>query len=268
MHTMKWAWKIASFSEIQIFVHATFVILPAVVLFETLAVGGTLGAALSAVFFVLAVFGCVLLHELGHALMAARYGIATRSITLLPIGGLALLERMPEKPRQELAVALAGPAVNVVIAASLFLGMQFAGGFQNLQSISMNSSSWTVKLMVANIVLVLFNLLPAFPMDGGRVVRALLAMHMPYRRATGIAASLGQTIAIFLGVVGFFTNWFLMLVAFFIYFAARAEALHVEFEYAPSELQNETVGPSPMRDISTPVNQPTIYSNPKNSVGL
>ncbi len=171
---MKWAWKIASFAEIQIFVHATFVVIPALVLFETLAGGASLGVALSAVFFVLAVFGCVLLHELGHALMAARYGIGTRRITLLPIGGLAQLERMPEKPRQELAVALAGPVVNVVIAASLFLGIKLAGGLQNVESLSAMSSSWTVKLMVANVVLVLFNLLPAFPMDGGRVVRAPL----------------------------------------------------------------------------------------------
>ena len=265
---MKWAWKIASFAEIQIFVHATFVVIPALVLLEALAGGASLGGALSAVFFVLAVFGCVLLHELGHALMAARYGIGTRRITLLPIGGLAQLERMPEKPRQELAVALAGPVVNVVIAASLFLGMKLAGGVQNVESLSVISSSWTVKLMVANIVLVLFNLLPAFPMDGGRVVRALLAMRMPHRRATRIAASLGQTIAIFLGVVGFFTNWFLMLVAFFVYFAARAELFHVESNPTSSELQSETIVGDSVRTVCTRVTQPPIYSNPKNSVGL
>ena len=265
---MKWAWKIASFEEIQIFVHATFVVIPALVLLETLAGGASLGVALSAVFFVLAVFGCVLLHELGHALMAAHYGIGTRRITLLPIGGLAQLERMPEKPRQELAVALAGPAVNVVIAASLFLGMKLAGGFQNVEPLSAISSSWTVKLMVANIVLVLFNLLPAFPMDGGRVVRALLAMRMPHRRATRIAASLGQTIAIFLGVVGFFTNWFLMLVAFFVYFAARAELFHVDIKPTSSELQSETIVGDSVHTVSTRVTHSPIYSNPKNSVGL
>ena len=265
---MKWAWKIASFSEIQIFVHATFVLLPVLVMFEALAAGGTLGVALWAVFFVLAVFGCVLLHELGHALMAARYGIGTRSITLLPIGGLAQLERMPEKPRQELAVALAGPAVNVVIAVSLFLGIQLAGGFQGPQTFSAISSSWTVKLMVANIVLVLFNLLPAFPMDGGRVLRALLAMNMSHDRATRVAASLGQTIAIFLGVLGFFTNWLLMLVAFFIYFAARAEASCAKFKSSPSELVTETVVPNPLHTISPPASEPTIYAHRKNSAGL
>jgi len=122
--------------------------------------------------------------------------------------------------------------------------------------------------MVANVVLVLFNLLPAFPMDGGRVVRALLAMRMPHRQATRIAASLGQTIAIFLGVVGFFTNWFLMLVAFFVYFAARAELFYVESNSTSSELQSETIVGESVRTVSTRVTQPAIYSNPKNSVGL
>ena len=122
--------------------------------------------------------------------------------------------------------------------------------------------------MVANIVLVLFNLLPAFPMDGGRVVRALLAMRMPHRRATRIAASLGQTIAIFLGVVGFFTNWFLMLVAFFVYFAARAELFHVDIKPTSSELQSETIVGDSVHSVSTRVTHSPIYSNPKNSVGL
>ena len=192
---------------------------------STIAAGHGIAAAAASVLFVFAVFGCVVLHELGHALMARRFGIGTRDITLLPIGGLARLHRMPERPIQELAVALAGPAVNVVIAAFLFGVLILGGAAEGIFALSLAGASVLVNLMWANVILVLFNMLPAFPMDGGRVLRALLAMRFSYRRATELAAGLGQILAVCLGVLGMLTPGMAMLVvlAVFVFMAARAE---------------------------------------------
>jgi Zn-dependent protease len=222
---MKGSWKLGEVAGIGVFVHWSFLILPILIAWPALA-NGAVAAALSSVLFVLAVFGCVALHELGHALAARRYGIDTLDITLLPIGGLARLERMPRKPIQELVIALAGPAVNVAIAAAIFAGLHLAGGIRAmLVSANIVASPFLVQLMWANVALVLFNLLPAFPMDGGRVLRALLALRMPYLRATEIAAGIGQALAIVLGIIGFSAGGMqmLMLVALFVFLAARSE---------------------------------------------
>jgi len=229
---MKYSWKLGEVAGIEIFVHWSFAILPVWVAVSYLVAGGGILSAVFGVCFMLAVFGCVFLHELGHAFMAREFGIATRDITMLPVGGLARLERMPERPFQELAVALAGPAVNVVIAATIFLAFVATGGSAGWLGFSPVSGSFLAQLMWANVALVVFNLLPAFPMDGGRVFRATLAIFLPRVTATSIASHVGQVLAIGLGLVGFFSNWMLMLVAGFVFFAARQENNFVRLQEA------------------------------------
>ena len=221
---MRWSWKLGEIRGIGVYVHATFLILIAFVVYSHWSADHSLGKTLEGVGFILAVFGCVVLHEFGHALMAARYGIKTRDITLLPIGGVARLERMPEDPLQELWVALAGPAVNVVIAAVLFAWLQFTAAFAPLEELTVTSGPFLERLLVVNVSLVVFNMLPAFPMDGGRVLRALLAMRLEYVRATQIAATIGQAMALVFALLGFFFNPFLLFIAFFVWIGAAQEA--------------------------------------------
>ena len=177
-------------------------------------------AILGGLAFILALFVCVLLHEFGHALTARRYGVRTRDIILLPIGGVARLERIPEKPRQELWIALAGPAVNVVIAVALAVWLQVTGGWQPVEELTVTGGSFVERLLVVNIFLVVFNLIPAFPMDGGRVLRALLGLKLDYVRATQIAASIGQALALGFGFLGLFSNPFLVFIALFVWIGA------------------------------------------------
>lgn len=229
---MKWSMRLGRVAGIDVQVHFTFLLLLAFVAFVHWQNTHSAEAALGGVLFIVALFGCVLLHEFGHALMARRYGIATRDITLLPIGGLARLERMPEKPAQEFWVAVAGPAVNVVIAAALFAWLWATNGFVRAEEMSVTGGSVLQRLMVVNVFLVLFNLLPAFPMDGGRVLRAALAAKIGRRRATAIAANVGQAMAIVFGVAGFFWNPFLVFIAIFVYLGAQGEADMVQMQSA------------------------------------
>ncbi|GMU33259.1 MAG: site-2 protease family protein [Planctomycetia bacterium] len=221
---MKWSWKLAEFRGIGVYMHATFLILIGFVILSHWSAGQSFGKTLEGVVFILALFVCVVLHEFGHALMAAHYGIKTRDITLLPIGGVARLERMPEKPVQELWVALAGPAVNVVIAAGIFLWIRFTDAFVPLEQLSVTGGSFLERMMVVNVILVVFNMLPAFPMDGGRVLRALLATRLEYARATQIAANIGQAMALLFAFLGFFTNPFLIFIGLFVWIGAAQEA--------------------------------------------
>jgi len=225
---MKWSWKIGEWAGIGVYLHATFVMLIGFLIISNLIAGANLGGLLNGVGFVLALFACVLLHEFGHALAAKRYGIPTKDITLLPIGGLARLERMPDKPKQELVVALAGPLVNVVIAAVLFVILLATNALEPVANLTVTQGSFLERLMMVNVTLVLFNLIPAFPMDGGRVLRAVLAMRMDYAKATRTAATLGQGFAFMFGLIGFFTNPLLMFTALFIWLGAAQEASAVQ----------------------------------------
>jgi len=215
--------KLGRLAGIGVYVHWSFWILPVWILLSTVSNGSGWAAGLSAVIFVFAIFGCVVLHELGHALMARHYRIGTRDITLYPIGGVASLERMPTRPSRELAIALAGPAVNVAIAGALFAGAVLTGPDDLVPVGDVFGGSFLSSLMWVNVALAVFNLLPAFPMDGGRVLRAFLAMQMPYVKATTIAARVGQVVAILLGVLGLFSGGTLVLVAVFVFLAAQAE---------------------------------------------
>lgn len=188
--------------------------------------------AMQAVGFILLLFGVVALHELGHAMAARHYGIATKDITLLPIGGLARLERMPEKPVQELVIALAGPLVNVALAIPLAIMVWFT--HEPLSLWHAVEGQWSIweRLLTANIILAIFNMIPAFPMDGGRVLRAILAMRLPYVEATNLAASIGQTFALFMGLAGLFISPFLVLIAVFVWIGAAGEATGVRVKQA------------------------------------
>jgi len=235
---MRWSFRLFSFAGTEVRVHATFFLLLVFVAGEGL-LRGQSAAALESVVFIAAMFACVVLHEFGHVLAARGYGIHTPDITLLPIGGVARLERMPRKPSQELVVAICGPLVNVIIAAALWLGLGVTArihpGYDFLQS-----GHFFQKLMVWNVVMVAFNLIPAFPMDGGRVLRAVLAMFMDYARATRVAASVGQGIAMLVGLSMLLTAAFhpmLLLIAFFIFVAAGQEAAAVTQQEAARHLR-------------------------------
>ncbi|MGW8223889.1 MAG: site-2 protease family protein, partial [Syntrophobacteria bacterium] len=173
---MKWSLKLGSYAGIPIHIHLTFFLLVGWLGMVHWTRGKSLEAVVAGVGFILVLFACVLLHEFGHALTAKKYGIRTRDITLLPIGGVARLERMPDNPIHELWVALAGPAVNVVIAAALFIWLLVTASLEPLKQLTVTTGSFIERIMVVNVFLAVFNMLPAFPMDGGRVLRALLAM--------------------------------------------------------------------------------------------
>jgi Zn-dependent protease/CBS domain-containing protein len=221
---MKWSWKIGRVWGIDIYMHVTFLLIIGWLAVSYWFELHNLNAVISGVFFVLTVFLCVLLHEYGHALTARRYGIMTRNITLYPIGGVARLERIPENPIEELWVALAGPAVNLVIASGLFAFLFLTQGPVLFQNLTINSGNFLTRLLTINLLLVGFNLLPAFPMDGGRVLRALLALNMDHTKATQIAAFVGQGMAVLFGFIGLFTDPFLLFIALFVWIGAEQEA--------------------------------------------
>ncbi|HUY93012.1 MAG TPA: site-2 protease family protein [Pirellulales bacterium] len=231
---MRWSWKLGEVAGIGIYVHWTFLILIGWIAMADLAAGEPAGEAIKGIGFVLALFGCIVLHELGHALTAKRFGVRTQDITLLPIGGLARLERIPENPVQEFWIAVAGPAVNVaiagILAALLFVAGRTFGRWESIPT----HGDFFVQLMYVNVALVVFNMIPAFPMDGGRVLRAVLAHFSgDYVAATQTAASIGQALAIMFGFLGLlFGNLMLMFIALFVFVVAQEEAHSVQMRAA------------------------------------
>jgi Zn-dependent protease/CBS domain-containing protein len=219
---MGWSIPIGTVRGTVIRIHVTFLLFLLWIAGAHYVQGGA-QAALEGVVFIVLIFVCVVLHEFGHILMAQHYGVRTPDVTLLPIGGVARLERIPEEPMQELLVALAGPAVNVVIAALLYLAL---GSFLPPESVELQNPGvdLVARLAAVNVFLVLFNLIPAFPMDGGRVLRALLSYRLGHARGTQVAASIGQAVAFALGILGLFGNPLLIFIALFVYLGAAAEA--------------------------------------------
>lgn len=216
------------FAGIDVFIHWTFWIIIGWIFLLHFRDGQGLEAGLRGIIFILALFLCVVLHEFGHALTARRFGIKTRDITLYPIGGVASLEGMPDKPGQELLVAVAGPLVNLAIAIVLGVFLSITGQFSAIASMTdfdnVSSIPFVFGLFVANVMLFSFNLIPAFPMDGGRVLRALLSFKLDKLRATQIAAGIGQALAILFVFLGFYFNFWLVFIGLFVYLGASREA--------------------------------------------
>jgi Zn-dependent protease/CBS domain-containing protein len=241
---MKWSWRVARIAGIDVYVHVTFLLLLAFYAVPAYQRGGPT-AAVTALATIALLFVIVTMHEYGHALAARRYGIPTRDITLLPIGGVARLERMPKEPRHELVIALAGPAVNAALAALLYVVLVATGGLPDeIAPADERFFSRTLlqQLLDWNVMLAAFNLIPAFPLDGGRVLRAALAWRSgDYAGATQRAAQIGRFIAVLLGLAGYFyfRNPILVVIALFIWFAAATEASVVQqtsvFEGLPVE---------------------------------
>ncbi len=219
---MRWSIKLAKIAGIEVRMHLTFLLLLAWIGFSYYQRGGA-PAAVSGIAFILLIFLCVILHEFGHAMAARFFGIQTPDITLLPIGGVARLQRMPDEPWQELVVAIAGPLVNVVIAGILIPVLGLRLDAELMEKLASPSGAILPKVAVVNVMLVIFNLIPAFPMDGGRVLRSLLAMIMPHSQATLIAARIGQALAFGFGFLGLFGNPLLIFIALFVYLGASQE---------------------------------------------
>lgn len=232
---MPWSFTIGRIAGTAVRIHITFVLFLAWIGFSAFRQGGAQAATQNLLFIVL-LFLCVVLHEFGHIFMARRYGIRTPEVTLLPIGGVASLERIPEKPSQELAVALAGPAVNVVIALILvaILGAHMEGRVEQIDNPALGLAT---RLAATNVFLALFNMIPAFPMDGGRVLRALLSMGMGRDRGTQLAARIGQGLAFLLGFLGLFGNPILLFIAIFVFLAAEGEARDSALRNAVTDLR-------------------------------
>jgi Zn-dependent protease len=245
---MKWVYTIGRIGDTEVKVHLTFLLF-----LVWWAVGGYQQAGTSGAFaaalWLLAVFGCILLHEFGHIFMARRFGVRTPDVILLPIGGVARLERIPEEPKQELLIALAGPAVTTAIALILYGIIRLSGTDAGLGDLS-PGRPFLALLMNVNVYLLLFNLIPAFPMDGGRVLRALLASRMGIVRGTRVAGTLGQTLALVGGLYGITAQHpFLILIAFFVFLGATAETQAVETRAAGDGLQVSQIMVTDFRTI-------------------
>ncbi|MGO4570605.1 site-2 protease family protein [Microvirga sp. 2TAF3] len=247
---MLWSIPVGRIAGTVVRIHVTFLLLLVWIGAAQWQRGGR-EAAIDGVLFIVLLFACVLAHEFGHILTARHYGIRTPEVTLWPIGGIASLERIPDKPREELIVALAGPAVNVAIAVVLILALGARLSGAAMAEMDNPHAGLIARIAAANIILVLFNLIPAFPMDGGRVLRALLAMRMNHVAATRLAARIGQGAAFVFALVGLFVNPMLIIIGLFVYLAATAESQHVAFQDATRGLPLRSVMMSSVETLST-----------------
>lgn len=253
---MKNALSLGKIAGIQVYIHWTFPIILIWIIFSNLSQGLNMEQITWSVLFILSLFVCVTLHELGHALAARRYDIQTRDITLYPIGGVARLEKMPQNPMHELIVALAGPAVNLVVIIFLVIILRLTQLPTDFSIIThIGPDNFLLNLAIINGWLAIFNLIPAFPMDGGRVLRALLSFRLSRLRATQIAATVGQTIAVAFVFLGFFNNPFLVFIGLFVFLGAKAEAEMVKSE---SFLKGRTAEDFAMKDIPVLQTRDTI----------
>ncbi len=237
---MKWSIPIGQFRGIKVYIHWTFMLLLVWIAMSSYRLSHNTNQLLLSVGYILTLFACVVLHEFGHALTARRFGIKTKDITLFPMGGMARMEKMPESPKEEFLVAIAGPLVNVVIAGGLFLYMYLSPTVYTMgfPAGAMTADKFIPALFAVNVIMAVFNLIPAFPMDGGRIFRALLSLKLERTRATQIAANLGQFIAILFVLLGLFYNIWLVFIGIFIYLGAGAEASQ---EYVQRDLSRYRV---------------------------
>jgi Zn-dependent protease/CBS domain-containing protein len=219
---MSWSVSIGRIAGTAVRIHITFLLFLVWIWAANYFTGGA-DAAWTSVIFMVLLFLCVLLHEFGHVFAARAFGVQTPDVTLLPIGGVARLERIPEEPMQEFLIAIAGPLVNVAIALLLlaFFGADLST--RHMAAVDNAQVSMVDRLASVNLFLALFNLIPAFPMDGGRILRALLAIRLGFARATAVAATIGQLFAFGLGFLGLFGNPLLIFIAIFVYLAATSE---------------------------------------------
>ena len=244
---MRWSLELGRIAGTAVRVHVTFLLFLAFIGILVYRANGP-AAAWDTLAFIILIFMCVVAHEFGHVLMARRFGARTRDVTLFPIGGVATIERIPEKPSQEILVALAGPLVNLLIAVVVMIFYGHSLSQQDFNAIGNSETSLALRIAAANLMLMTFNLIPAFPMDGGRVLRALLALKWSRSRATKIAASIGQIFAFALGFLGLFGNPFLIIIAAFVFIAAGAEADAAVLHDSARDL---TVGEAMLTEYST-----------------
>lgn len=247
---MKGSIRLGKVAGINIFIHWTFSLLLLFIIFNNIRAGYNYTQILWSLLFILSIFFTVVLHELGHALTAKKFKIITRDITLLPIGGLARLEKIPEKPREEWLVAIAGPMVNLAIALIVYFFVQFPKGeeVELLMKEGINGQNFLLMFFMVNIWLSVFNLLPAFPMDGGRVLRATLSHFVNRLKATKLAARLGQLVGFIFVIGGFYINPFLIFIGLFIMFGAQAELSMVTTSFL---LKDRKIGKITMHNFET-----------------
>ncbi len=240
---MNFSWRIARIAGTDVKIHSTFVLALAFYVWQGYQDGGTAQALITGGF-VLVLFGCVLLHEFGHIAMARHFGVRTPDVLLLPIGGMARLERMPEEPIQELLIAVAGPAVTLAIAFGIYLYIAVTSTPPSLREMWDGADTYLSQVMALNWKLLAFNFIPAIPMDGGRVLRSLLSMRLGHQQATRIATRVGKTLAVGLGLFGLFhtpPNIILVLIATFVYFAASVEQAGAERSAADTDVPLSTI---------------------------